>query len=124
MWAYDITVSSVFYIRTNQYLNGELSLDKFEKWFYQNLFELMELPLSEELFLAGEIQLGLAEISNGDITEEKFKEQLSSFLKSGAFITSGKEFSTYVVSSGSGSSATVMSGNIITYSSPSVMQVF
>ncbi len=114
MWVYDTTITSEFYVKITQYLRGEISLSAFEDWFYCNLGDIIALPPSAELHLAGEIQLGLAEMSNGDMAEDQFRGNLKVFVERGTkFIISGSASIACTVSTGSGISNTVLIGNII-----------
>lgn len=66
--------------RTRAYLNGDITLHDLESWIVPHLELLVAERGSMTYLLAGAIELGLAEMSIGDIDEEAFREQLWSFL--------------------------------------------
>lgn len=66
--------------RTRAYLNGDITLHDLESWIVPQLELLVAERGSMIYLLAGAIELGLAEMSIGDIDEEAFREQLRGFL--------------------------------------------
>lgn len=110
MWAYNVSITSELYFKINQYLGDEIPLSEFEDWFYANLGNLVMLPPSNELVLAGEIQLGLSELSNEDTTEAQFRKNLAMVQHNETYIFSGTQ-STTSVSAGVGISGTIVTGD-------------
>ncbi|MDO8577808.1 MAG: hypothetical protein Q7R50_01350 [Dehalococcoidales bacterium] len=110
MWAYNVSITSELYFKVNQYLSDEIPLFEFEDWFYANLGELVGLPPSNELVLAGEIQLGLSELGNEDITEGQFRKNLAMVQHNETYIISGTPSITSV-SAGVGTSGTIVTGD-------------
>lgn len=66
--------------RTHAYLNGDITLHDLENWLVPHLELLLAQRGSMTYLLAGAIELGLAEMSAGDIDEGAFREQLRAFL--------------------------------------------
>jgi len=66
--------------RTRGYLNGDITLHDLESWVVAHLDLLLGERGSTTYLLAGAIELGLAEMSIGDIDEQAFREQLWGFL--------------------------------------------
>jgi len=63
------------------YLTGELPLSELENWVVPGLPVLFHNPESPEAGLAGCIELGLAEISDGAMTEDEFRVVLKKSLR-------------------------------------------
>lgn len=59
--------------RLLQYVNGELGREDFERWFLEQTWELDLRENPGLRGLCGEIELCLAELSNGDWTEEELR---------------------------------------------------
>ena len=66
--------------RARQYLDRQLSLHELENWVVHNLDELLSEPGTTPYELAGAIELGLAEISAGDVNEASFRSDIESLL--------------------------------------------
>lgn len=71
-----MTITSEIYVNAIKYLNKEFSLAELENWIVSNLDILLLLPEGLERDLAGEIELGLAEMTNGHLDEHEFREIL------------------------------------------------
>lgn len=71
-----MTITSEIYRNTIRYLNNEIQLSDLENWIVPNLDKLLLLPEGPERDLAGEIELGLAEMINGHLDEHEFRETL------------------------------------------------
>ena len=68
-----MNITSELYKKIIQYLNGEISVTQLEDWFLPNFGQIINLPDCPPRDLAGDIQLALAEMSNGDRTEAEMK---------------------------------------------------
>jgi len=73
--------TSELYEKAIQYLNNEISLAELENWLVPRLGEVLALPTGLELDLAGEIELGLSEMSGGHLKEDDFKNELLRLLQ-------------------------------------------
>lgn len=73
--------TSELYEKAIQYLNNEISLAELENWLVPRLGEVLALPTGLELDLAGEIELGLSEMSGGHLKEDDFKTELLRLLQ-------------------------------------------
>jgi hypothetical protein len=62
--------------RLARYLNGDISLHDFEDWFVPVSWDIEQIHNSKANELAGEIELRLAEFSNGDWTEAELRSKL------------------------------------------------
>ena len=63
-------------------MNNEIRLPDFENWLLSNLGQILNLPPSPVQDLVGDIELGLAEMSNGHRTESKFKSMMRNLIVS------------------------------------------
>ena len=61
------------------YISGEVSRAELESWLVPHLQELLD-PRSTAQDLVAEIEIGLAEYSHDDISEEELKRGLAEFL--------------------------------------------
>jgi len=77
-----MNITSELYRRIIQYLNGEISVTQFEDWFLPNFGQIINLPDCPPRDLAGDIQLALAEMSNGDRTEAEMKGLIRDLIES------------------------------------------
>jgi len=77
-----MNITSELYRKIIQYLDGEISLTQFEDWFLPNFGRIISLPDCPPRELAGDIQLALAEMSNGDRTEAEMKGLIREILQS------------------------------------------
>jgi hypothetical protein len=62
-----------------RYLSGEIELSDLETWVVAHLGRLLADPHSTSYRLAGTVELGLAELAAGDITEDEFRDLLVEF---------------------------------------------
>jgi hypothetical protein len=60
----------------SRYLNNEIQVGELEDWVVRNLPGLLKYPGSTAFDLAGTVELGLAELSIGEISEADFKSML------------------------------------------------
>ncbi len=67
-----------------KYLVGEVSLHKFEDWFFPEIWNVDQVNNVALLNLVYEIKLRLAEFSNGDWTENELQSLLRPFMDSTA----------------------------------------
>ena len=81
-----------------RYLSGEISLDEFRDWFDPATWEVDPVGATSASQLAGEVELRLAEFSNGHLTEEDLRAKLRPLVES---INSGTSISVTVASAGS-----------------------
>lgn len=65
--------------KVNRYLAGEIGIPDLETWVVAHIGEVLSDPRSTAYQLAGTIELGLAELSAGDINEQEFRELLREF---------------------------------------------
>jgi hypothetical protein len=82
MWEGDMNITSELYKKIIQYLNDEISVTQFEDWFLPNFGLILSLPVCPPRDLAGDIQLALAEMSNGDRTEAELKALIKDLIES------------------------------------------
>jgi hypothetical protein len=112
MWVSDISILPEVHSKIRSYTKGEIDLSELERWFYNNIGELLSLPPSLELYLAGEIQLGLAELTNDDIVEDEFKKNLEDLLNPGDILFFGSPNATYEIIAGTVSSTPIIFGSL------------
>jgi hypothetical protein len=62
--------------RLARYLNREISLDEFEEWFVPVAWSIEQARNPRAIELAGELELRLAEFSNGHWTEAELRSKL------------------------------------------------
>lgn len=77
-----MNITSELYKKVIQYLNDEISLPQFEDWFLPNFGQILSLRDCQPRDLAGDIQLALAEMSNGDRTEAELKVLIRNLIES------------------------------------------
>jgi len=82
MWESDMNITSELYKKIIQYLNDEISVTKLEDWFLPNFGLILSLPDCPPRDLAGDIQLALAEMSNGNRTEAELKALIKDIIES------------------------------------------
>ena len=70
-----------------QYLDGRISLEDVEDWLVPHLYDLLMLAPCSASEIAGIIELGLAEISNGQSSEEDFRSLLRKYILEHSTIT-------------------------------------
>jgi hypothetical protein len=73
-------LTSEIFRKVFQYLDGKISVEDVEDWLVPHLYELLTLPPSSASELAGIIELGLAEISNDQSSEEDFRSLLTKYI--------------------------------------------
>lgn len=73
-------LTSEIFRKVFQYLDGKISLEDVEDWLVPHLYELLILAPCSASELAGVIELGLAEISNGQSSEEDFRSLLRKYI--------------------------------------------
>jgi len=59
-----------------RYLNGDISLHEFEEWFVPVAWSIEQSRNADAIELAGEVELRLAEFSNGHWTEDDLRSKL------------------------------------------------
>ena len=96
-----MNITSTVYDMVMRYLNNVIELSALEDWFMANLGEILELPPCPAKDLAAEVELGLSEISNGAVSEDKFKVELRALVAGSEFFTFGQTKSSYSISTGS-----------------------
>lgn len=80
-------LSAELVIKVYSYLRGETTLENFEGWLVPRLPLLLSLPRSLISDLVATIELGLAEMSSGALSEETFQGKLKKFMDRNASIT-------------------------------------
>jgi len=68
--------------RLVQYLDGEISLHQFEDWFVPTVWSVSRTTDAGTQALVGEIELRLAEFSNGHWTEAELRTNLEALATS------------------------------------------
>jgi hypothetical protein len=81
-----MNITSEIYRKIIEYLNNEIRLPDLENWLLSNLGQILNLPPSPAQDLAGDIELGLAEMSNGHRTESEFKSMMRNLIESGNIV--------------------------------------
>lgn len=81
-----MNITSEIYKKVIEYLNNEIRLPDLENWLLSNLGQILNLPPSPARDLAGDIELGLAEMSNGHRTESEFKSMLGNLIECGDIV--------------------------------------
>jgi hypothetical protein len=61
------------------YIDGLISLEKFEDWYIPKLEKLVNNP--ETIDIVAQLELGLAELNDEIITEEELKKDLRSIIE-------------------------------------------
>jgi hypothetical protein len=64
-----------------RYLSHEISLDEFRKWFDVETWDIIDKCPTVTQQLAGEIELRIAEFTNGHRTEEELRNLLQALLQ-------------------------------------------
>lgn len=68
--------------KVQKYLDGDAGLSDLEDWMVAHLGQLLSLPPDPARELTGVVELGLAEMSNSQIDEAQFRQQLEEFVAS------------------------------------------
>lgn len=106
-----MNITSELYKKVIQYLNDEISVTQFENWFLPSFGKIINLPDCPPRDLAGDIQLALAEMSNGDRTEVEMKGLIRELIQSSDIVIC--EPAPYSVSVGTTNPApTILDGSI------------
>lgn len=66
----------------SRYLAHEISLDQFQDWFVSSTWSVHQTANEIAIELSDEIELRLAEFSNGDWTAEELRAQLKHLVES------------------------------------------
>lgn len=69
-------ITSKLIEKINLYIDCEISLQDFEDWYLNQLPLLLALPPSDLTDLVAAIELGLAEIGSGILSEDNFRHSL------------------------------------------------
>ena len=104
-----MNITSDLYKKVIQYLNDEISVTQFENWFLPNFGEILSLPDCPPRDLAGDIQLALAEMSNGDRTEAELKALIRDLIESSDIVICAP--APYSVSAGTTNPAPIILDN-------------
>jgi len=80
-------LSAELIIKVYCYLHGEIALEDFERWLVPRLPLLLSLPSSLMSDLVATIELGLAEMSSGALSEEAFRGELKEFMDKNTSLT-------------------------------------
>jgi len=76
-----MNITSELYEKVIEYVNDEISVTQFENWLLPNLGQILALPDCPPRDLAADIQLGLAEMSNGDRSEAELKDLIRELIE-------------------------------------------
>lgn len=101
-----MNITSELYKKIIRYLNDEISVTQFEDWFLPNFGRILNLPDCPPRNLAGDIQLALAEMSNGDRTEADLKSLVRDLIERGDIVIC--ESAPYSVSAGTTNPAPII----------------
>ena len=82
-----MNLTSEVFRKVSQYLNGKISLEDVEDWLVSHLYEFLTLPPCSASELAGTIELGLAEMSSGQCSEDDFRSLLEKYIREHDTIT-------------------------------------
>jgi hypothetical protein len=80
-------LTSEIFRKVFQYLDNKISVEDIEDWFVPHLYEFLTLPPCGASELAGVVELGLAEMSNGQCSEEDFRSLLKKYIREHDTIT-------------------------------------
>ena len=72
--------TSEIFRKVFQYLDGKINVEDIEDWLVPHLYEFLTLPPCSASELAGVIELSLAEMSNGQCSEEEFRSLLKKYV--------------------------------------------
>lgn len=86
-WGVDMDLASELQDVVQRYLAKQLDLRGLEDWIVSHWGDL--LPPSSASELAGILELGLAEMSSGHLSETEFRELIAQFFRPTIAITSG-----------------------------------
>lgn len=114
-----MNITFEIYKKAIEYLNNEIRLSDIENWLLSNLGQILSLPPCAARDLAGEIELGLAEMSNGHRTESQFVSMLSNLIESSNIVVSTAT-SPYPISTGTINPALIILDNAILGATPDV----
>ncbi|MHB1756473.1 MAG: hypothetical protein ACYCT9_03060 [Leptospirillum sp.] len=79
-------ISNLIRVKLADYIQGNISLRAFEDWIVPNSWNMSHLP-SDAQDLSSDIELLLAEFSNGDWTEDEIKNLMEPLLRSVHIVT-------------------------------------
>jgi len=79
-------VTSNIFRKVSDYLEHHITLEELEDWLAPNLGLFLLLPPNDASELAATIELGLAEMTKGDRTEDEFRTLVKEFIGSRDFI--------------------------------------
>ena len=68
-------------LHLSQYLNNASTLEEFREWFDDETWGLAAEPDSPARRMAGEIELRIAEFTNGHLTEDELRAMLQALLQ-------------------------------------------
>jgi len=84
-----VPVRTIF-LKTFQYLGHQITLEELEDWLVPHLPRYLSMEPCSESELAGAIELGLAEMSAEQRTEDEFRATLQEFVKTHPALSPGK----------------------------------
>lgn len=80
-------LTSEIFRKVFQYMDGKISLEDIEDWLVAHLYEFLTLPPCSAVELAGIVELGLAEMSSGQYSEDGFRALLKKYIREHDTIT-------------------------------------
>ncbi len=92
-----MNITSEIYKKVTEYLNNEIPLSQLENWLLPNLGQILNLPPCSARDLAGDIELGLAEISNSQRTESEFRAMMRDLIGSSDIVILDEAISPYSI---------------------------
>lgn len=114
-----MNITSEIYRKIIEYLNNEIRLPDLENWLLSNLGQILNLPPSPAQDLAGDIELGLAEMSNGHRTESEFKSMMRNLIESGNIVIFDEaDAGPYSISTGTANPAPIFLDSTILSDTP------
>lgn len=74
-------LSAELYQTVNRYVERHIKLEELEDWLAARFTKFFRFPYSSDTDFVAEIELALAEMSDGMLTEEEFRSLVSDLLK-------------------------------------------
>lgn len=80
--------------KISEYLSEALSLRQFQEWFVPATWDIHQAGIQEEVLLTGKVELWLAELTSGHLTEDELKYEMRRFLNEPIMIITGSSTQT------------------------------
>jgi hypothetical protein len=82
-----MALTSEIFSKVFQYLDGKISVEDIEDWLVPHLYEFLTLHPCSAVELAGVLELGLAEMSSRQCSEDEFRSLLKKYIQEHDTIT-------------------------------------